>query len=276
MLDHLQALADNSDRFRAAIAATAGPDGALSATVSVPACPDWSAADLAWHLTEVQYVWARMVGDGLARYVDLPPLVRPDLDAALPELFGTWNQRLRTVLAEREPSQPCWSWHPTGGNVAWVRRRQAQEALIHRVDAEQTAGVSGHGAVGPIDEALAADGIDEILSVMMSADPVPTWGRFEAEDAGMRLVAGPRRWDLVLGRLVGTDDDGVDRDLESVRLIAEGDEGPEPTSTISGSAAAIDLWLWRRRSLDDGPGGAMEVVGDRELAARLQGLAAIT
>ena len=43
-------------------------------------------------------------------------------------------------------------------------RRQAHEALVHRVDAEQTAGL-------PVTDpgvALAADGVDEMLGVMVS------------------------------------------------------------------------------------------------------------
>ena len=51
------------------------------------------------------------------------------------------------------------------------RRRQAHEALIHRLDAELTA-----GAVSGLDPALAADGVQECLAVMYGGSPA--WGTF--------------------------------------------------------------------------------------------------
>ncbi|MEM7274658.1 MAG: maleylpyruvate isomerase N-terminal domain-containing protein [Actinomycetota bacterium] len=272
MLDHVAALADNSTRFAAAIESTVDAAGTPSTAATVPACPDWSAADLAWHLTEVQYVWAVMTGDRLSAYTELTPLERP-ADADLLPLFHHWSGRLGEVLTARDPSETCWSWHPEGGTVAWVRRRQAQEALIHRVDAEQTLAGTGGPGVGPIDEELAADGIDEILRVMLDVDPVPAWGRFEPDGSTVRLVTRSQRWDMELGRLIGTDDDGNDRDLGAVRMEEAGDRTPD--ATLRGSAGAIDLWLWRRRGLDSGPGGELEVDGDRGVVERLADLAAI-
>jgi len=47
-------------------------------------------------------------------------------------------------------------------NLGFVRRRQAHEVLIHRLDAELTAGVDASA----MDPRLSADGVDELLRVM--------------------------------------------------------------------------------------------------------------
>ncbi|WP_238993563.1 hypothetical protein [Nocardioides caldifontis] len=56
--------------------------------------------------------------------------------------------------------------------VGYIRRRQAHEALIHRLDAELTA-----GTVTALDPTLASDGVDEALDVMFGG--CPPWGSFE-------------------------------------------------------------------------------------------------
>ena len=50
--------------------------------------------------------------------------------------------------------------------MGFVRRRQAHEALIHRIDAELTA-----GRRTPVDPLLGADGVDEALRVMYGGVP---------------------------------------------------------------------------------------------------------
>jgi hypothetical protein len=42
-------------------------------------------------------------------------------------------------LAATAPSTPAWTWSEDH-TVGFIRRRQAHEALIHRIDAEQAAG----------------------------------------------------------------------------------------------------------------------------------------
>ncbi len=58
MIDFDEVLAANSRRFREVLAGV--PDA-----TRVPSCPDWSAADLLWHLTEVQSFWHTIVDQGL-------------------------------------------------------------------------------------------------------------------------------------------------------------------------------------------------------------------
>ncbi len=258
MIDFLAPIKSESELFLAAIRSIVDADVPLS-DVSVPACPDWNAADLTWHLTEVQYFWATIVGNHLDSYADAPQLERPAED----ELFGlfeTQSERLSAVLANGADEDPCWSWHPEGGTVGWVRRRQAQEALIHRVDAEQTAAKVTGAPLTEIDADLAEDGVDEMLRVMLDCRPLPEWGSFHASDASMRISVPQQAWDLTVGRIVGTNDDGP-QDLPAVRV--EDEPLATPSVTVTGPAAELDLWLWRRGALTTASVRGNEAVVDQ-------------
>src|SRR6476661_260846 len=148
-LDYLEHLRTESDRFLDVLRAT-DPD------VAVTSCPQWTAGDLLWHLGEVQEFWGLVV-EGRRQE---PPVdeksARPDSRAGLLEFFETQTERLERVLREADPAEAVWMW-ANDRTVGYVRRRQAHEALIHRVDAELTAGLS----VSPLDPSLAADGVLE-------------------------------------------------------------------------------------------------------------------
>jgi uncharacterized protein (TIGR03083 family) len=182
-----------SARFADALASVA-PDAA------VPCCSEWRAADLLWHLTEVQHFWGSIVEGLLSDPGDVPELDRPS-DDDLGALFVDRSERLVRVLAAADPYDECWSWDEHGGgSVAWVRRRQAHEAAIHRVDAEQAAGRDLSGI--PVD--LAADGIDEALTVQTSG--IPAWAEFVPSGGTMEMYArdADRAFGLESGRMVGS------------------------------------------------------------------------
>jgi uncharacterized protein (TIGR03083 family) len=233
---------------------------AADLATDVPSCPGWTGADLAWHLAEVQRFWADIV----ARLLDDPgeheKPERPP-DEALLDLLEESSSALVAALRDRSPEDRCWTWHPDGGTVAWVARRQAHEALIHRADAEQVAGLP----VSEADPALAADGVDEIVTVMI--DSVPPWGTFTPERDALTLLATEtgRRWTLQFGRVTGTGpESGRAYDLDAARVAHE-----HPTdTTVSGRAWDLDLWLWGRG--DDNP---LAISGDESLVRRLRAIA---
>ncbi|ACQ81160.1 protein of unknown function DUF1503 [Beutenbergia cavernae DSM 12333] len=265
-MDLLDVIARESDRFRAAV--SSGSGGAR-----VPACPDWTAADLTYHLAEVQHFWAQVAGG--ATGADAEELARPE-EAELLAAFDAASGRLRAELARRDPEEPAWSWSETGGTIAWVLRRQAHEALVHRVDAEQTAGL----AVSEPEPALAADGVDELFTV--SVDNAPGWGtvtldgrraRVSATDAVTHATAGggtaPSVWTLAFGRFTGTGpESGTQFDWDAARLEPTDDAGAVDVE-ISGRAWDLDLWLWGR-----GDAGPLHVTGDAALVPRLRGVVA--
>jgi uncharacterized protein (TIGR03083 family) len=251
--DHRAVLERESARAAEVLAATdPGSD--------VPACPDWDAADLTYHLAEVQQHWAHVVATAPAE----PDVESPERapDAALPDQLRAATAALLDALDRHEPGDACWSWSPAGGTVAWVLRRQAHEALVHRVDAEQAAGV----APGPIDPALAADGVDEMVTVMLGG--LPAWAAFEPGGTRVRLRATDvdREWVLEHGRFTGTSPtSGTVYDEPDVALAAPGSSGRGVAATVTAGAAGLDLWLWGRVGA-----GAVEITGDTDAVDRLR------
>ncbi|MDI6911964.1 maleylpyruvate isomerase family mycothiol-dependent enzyme [Nocardioides sp.] len=244
--DYLGHLREDSGRFRAVLT---GCDPAAR----VPGCPEWTAADLLWHLTEVQQFWARIVRDrptGPSR--DWVEPQRPASYDALLAAFDEHSAALAAALEAADPAEPAWSWSEEQ-TVGFTFRRQAHEALIHRLDAEQTA-----GDVSPLDPELAADGVDEALAVMFGG--TPPWGTFTGLPQYVRVDLTDRDesvW-VQVGHFTGTDpESGTHHDgIADVSVVP--DPGGEPDVVVDGPAGAIDAWLWRR-----GDDREIRVAGDR-------------
>jgi uncharacterized protein (TIGR03083 family) len=228
----------------------------------VPSCPDWDADDLLWHLGEVQWFWGTVVAERLQDVDDLQPPARPDTHEGLVAFFEQQSARLHDSLAAASPDEAVYMW-AEDRTVGYVARRQAHEALIHRLDAELTA-----GDVTPLDPTLASDGVDEALTVMFGG--CPPWGTFtptpgqllvEATDTGLVLP-------VVLGRFVGTDPrTGTSYDEELVEVRT--DPGASSDATLRGRAEDLDAWLWHRRDRHD-----LTVEGDPDAFARFEGVLA--
>lgn len=157
-------------------------------TAPVPHCPGWTALDLAQHLTQVHHFWAQVLTSGALTDEEVGPLedsAQPraeDLPAALDELASATTS-LVAALSTMDPAQPAWSWHPPDQSAGFTMRMQSHEATVHRVDAEQTAGMP----LSPIEDDLAWDGIDHVVDVMMA---VPEWA--ELQPAGVLQVRALR------------------------------------------------------------------------------------
>jgi uncharacterized protein (TIGR03083 family) len=233
-LDYVAHLTRESARFAEVLRGVA-PD------TPVPSCPGWSADDLAWHLGEVQWFWAAIVREDLTgeRAQELKP-PRPSGHAALLTFLERASHDLAEVLAATPPQTAAWTWSDDK-SVAFIRRRQAHEALMHRIDAELTAGNRT-----PLDPSLSADGIDEALRVMYGG--VPDWGTFSPDEARtLRLQATDTgdSWLVTLGRFTGTDSDGASYDEPDIHA-AERDPGTQTAAQVAGAAADLDCWLWHR------------------------------
>lgn len=232
-----------------------GPDS------GVPTCDPWTAADLLWHLAEVQNFWANIVADRAEDPESVTRISRPPDYASTLSALDTAAQALRTALADADDGESVWTWSDDH-TVGFIRRRQAHEALIHRVDAELAAGAEVFG----VEPEIAADGVDEVLSVMI--DGVPPWGSFDPEGATIRLECTdtPGAWRLRFGRFRGTSpDSGNTYDLDTAALDGAG----EADCTVRASAWSLDRWMWGRVG-----SGEVEVDGVADLAARLRSIAA--
>jgi uncharacterized protein (TIGR03083 family) len=254
-LDYLDHLARESARFAAALA-EAPPEA------RVPTCPDWDTDDLIWHLAEVQWFWGTVVSENVtdtqgADELHHPP--RPEGRDALLAFYDEVSRHLGAALATALPESSAWTWSDDQ-TVGFIRRRQAHEALIHRVDAEVTADQRTE-----MDAALSSDGVDEVLRVMYGG--APPWGEFTPDPAStvrLRTTDTDASWLVTLGQFVGTDpSDGVRHDGPDLR-VADTDPGGPAAAEVLGSAADLDCWLWHRPAV-----GPVERTGDDTVLAAL-------
>jgi uncharacterized protein (TIGR03083 family) len=252
-LDYLAHLARESGRFAEAIR-EAPPDA------PVPSCPDWNADDLLWHLGQVQWFWGTVVRENVAGDQAeqlMPP--RPADRAGLEAFFESVSRDLADVLAATPPDRPAWTWSDDK-TVGFIRRRQAHEALIHRVDAELTS-----GSRTPLDRLLSADGVDEALCVMYGG--LPPWGTFTPDrprTVRLRATDTGDSWFVMLGRFTGTDPGGVSHDEPDIHA-EDPDPGTDAAAVVAGAAADLDCWLWHRTPL-----APVELSGDPQVLGGFQ------
>lgn len=213
--EYLPALAKANARFAGAAAEAVLARGWSAA---VPGCPGWNLADLVWHLSDVQHFWAWVVrtrATDPSAYV--APARRPD-DELLGYLAAR-NAELELVLDGADPGERVWTWAPQQ-DVAFVLRRQAIEATVHAIDAEQVLG-NEH----PIPADIGLDGLDEWLDVM-----VP----------GVLPDGPPEGAHPVVFHAV---------DADAERTLFPGSR-PFPIAVLTGDAGDLLLAAWRRVPLE--------------------------
>ncbi len=252
---YLSHLRSESARFRAVLAGC-DPDA------RVPSCPDWTAADLLWHLATVQRWWAEVVTARPAEPEEVEPS-RPESYGDLLAAFDQWSDELAGVLEAADPAEEAWNWSDDH-TVGFILRRQAHEALIHRVDAELAAGLPSE-----VDPALATDGVHEVLAVMYGG--MPPWGTWEPGEGVLRVDAtdtGEEIW-LRVGSFSGTSPASgtTYTDEEDFHVVDRPEGDDEPDVVIDGPAAALDLWLWSR-----GDDTEVSVAGDEATYARFRAI----
>jgi uncharacterized protein (TIGR03083 family) len=204
-------------------------------TAPVEHCPGWDVAALAKHLGRVQRWCAAAVVAGAQP--DAAAIPRPDEGGEADYLAASLDELL-AALASKRPDDPTWIVFAEAAPVvgSW-RRRMAHETSIHRWDVERAlrAGVA-------IDPALAADGVDEVLTIMQ-----PQWNR--RPDA---VVAD-------LGGELHLHANDVDR---TWTIAGTGDR----QATIAAPSDVLQLLVWGRVPLD-----GVSIAGDRSIAAAWYG-----
>ena len=201
----------------------------------VPSCPEWSVRDLAHHIGEVQWYWGENVRAQDADRRSGAGLTPLPEDADLLAWLGWCSYSLLGALRQAGPDAPCWAWWPSPHTSGAVGRHQAQEAAVHRWDAEAVGGASR-----PLPAALAADGVPEFVEIMIGAGAaaLPGTVTLTATDTGASWQVGG----------------GADR---SGRV-----------SELQATASDLVLMLYRRLPVPDAA-----VVGDPMLVAALLSLA---
>ncbi|MEX2275594.1 MAG: maleylpyruvate isomerase family mycothiol-dependent enzyme [Actinomycetota bacterium] len=230
--DYLDVLRRESDAFAAAVA-----DAPLGDPV--PCCPDWNVADLVYHLGEVHASWRQIAAEGIldpATMSEVPRLADP----FLVEWYRAGAPVLLDTLTRADPSTPVWTWC-SGDDVAWVIRRMAHETAVHRWDAQRAL-----GAAVPIEPAVAADGIDELIEHFLPegdlSDPGETV-RFEAIDTGdvFSVTVG----NDALRRTPAAEPDVIARGDASDLLLALWRRVPVTVLDVRGDATVLDRFLAR-------------------------------
>jgi uncharacterized protein (TIGR03083 family) len=245
-LDHIR-----TDAARLSDAAGRGLDAEL------PCCEGWTVRTVVEHVGDIYREKAAIVDEGWTERQDRrfgttgEPIV---------EWFDDATARLLDVLSDHDPTETVWTWFDPDQTVGFWYRRLAHETLIHRVDVEQA-----HGIPSIIDESLAADGVDEALTVYVSG--APAWGSIAPEDRSARLEVPGRSWSVRLGRFSGMSPHAGNNyvDLPALELV---DGEASSHVAISGTAGDMDRWLWGRGSLDD-----LSVTGDRTIAEAVRTVA---
>ena len=234
-MDFLAAIRRDSDLFYAT-ADDADP------TRRVPTCPDWTIADLVWHLGGVHWFWAT---DIEIRATDPASIEssKPARPAEYPDLVA-WGRgqadRIVSVLRQNDDDTPVWTWSPPHQTVGFIRRHQVQEAAVHRWDIQNAAATS---PPAPIDPEAASDSIDELLAVTLpwtvnATKPLPGSVHIHCTDTDGEWLVHP------------------DGRVEAVH--AKGD------TALRGTASDLLLAAYNRVGVD-----AIEVIGDDALARQL-------
>ncbi len=219
-------------------------DGHLS--TAIPSCPGWTGYDLVSHVATVyeHKIACTELGHAPEPW---PPAWPADRDPVV--WFRDAHARLLAMFDEHGPADPSATWWPSDQTVGFWARRMAHETAIHRVDAELAA-----DAVTPVDAALALDGIDEVLTIMLAGD----WSEAPIEPpAGQRVAvqAGDRRWVVTF----------------EPTTIEVAEERDPVGATVSGDPSDLVCWLWGRapeeRVSGAGPDDAIQLLRSRLMLA---------
>jgi uncharacterized protein (TIGR03083 family) len=256
-IDRISVIRREADRFADVLASTPPGD-------RCPTCPDWNAADLLWHLTEVHSFWAGILSTDARTEADMQAVenakpARPDTIADMLPLRERATAALLEQLAELDDAAPRWTWWDADQTVGFTRRMQTYEATMHRVDAELTAGLP----ITPIGDGVAAGAVDHCVDVMWGW--MPDWATYEnlavaefvATDTG-------QRWSVQIGHWTGTGPESG-KQFDVPRAVRA--DGGEPTVTVSAPVQDLALWAWTR-------GGTVQTTGDADGMAAVQALIA--
>ena len=232
-VDYLATFVEENARFISA-AQVSGFDAAVAS------CPAWNVGELVFHVGKVQRWFHYMLATNGADPKGSPRSAKPETDAAMVEWFREGAEAIEKYLAGVSDTEPVWTF--TGGDVGrWAKRRQAQEVLVHRFDAE----LAG-GAVSEANATMCADGVDELLSVFVprlkEKAQLPGTVHFHCTDTDGEWVLTPQ----VAG-------------IEVTREHGKGDVA------LRAPAHMLLQVVWRRMSIDEALTKGAEVFGNRNV-----------
>lgn len=240
-MDRVAVIRSESDRLADLL-------GTLDPSATVPTCPEWTAADLLWHVAEVHHFWARILSDGVrddagVAEVESNKPERPTATRDVLAVRADATARLLGALERLDDEEIRWSWWPGDQTVGFTRRMQTCEATMHRVDAELTAGV----AIGPIAQGVARGSVDHAVDVMWGW--MPDWATYEpAALVELRATDTADSWLVEVGHWFGTGpESGNEFDVPRAVRASTGDAGLR----VAASVEQLARWAWTRDGLVD-------------------------
>ncbi|MEP6817418.1 MAG: maleylpyruvate isomerase N-terminal domain-containing protein [Marmoricola sp.] len=212
-------------------------------------CPEWSVADLVWHVTEVHWFWRTIAGGEL----DAPPDEslrpnRPD-DDRLVDVFAAGAGALVETLRGADQGASCWTW-ASQKDVAFITRHQVQEVMVHHFDAANVRNEPARKELrGLVDSNadLVVDAVDEFLTFSVS-NPAHIKENAAPLDGVLWFCGCVTAQDIDASWLIN--DGTVPGTIEfSHDLTAQTDEAPAGHSVGEHCEPGnLLLWLYGRRS----------------------------
>jgi uncharacterized protein (TIGR03083 family) len=208
--------------------------GVADPATAIPTCPGWSMADLIRHHGTSQ----RRV-DHVVRHLSAEPVWAKDVATGLPgdvadgaawsaggyaAWFAAGAAALLETLRAADPEAEVWT-NGRDQHVRYWARRILFEAVVHRADAELAV-----GATPQIDEALAVDGVDELLTNLPAFPWVAERQRALDPAPVLRFETGSRAWVI----------SPVTKEVED-----------EPTAIVRAAAGDLLLLVYGRIGLED-------------------------
>lgn len=242
----LAALRTDGPPMRAAFEEVAGSETGLAAPV--PSCPEWTVLDLVHHVSKIYLTVRSHVSRGVtSRPEDHPARELGELPtgAAAVQWWTDEYEALLELFDTLDPQLAAWNWAPQSKQASFWFRRMAHETAVHRWDAQTAV-----GRVEPIETALAADTVAEVLDSWLPAGR----RRGPADRTGVvQLVAtdAEQEWFVRLrneGVALLDTATWLDHDDHHTRVLARG------------TASDLALALWGRVPFD-----VLEIAGEASL-----------
>lgn len=197
----------------------------------VPHCPGWRLSELVTHLASIHELVARWIDEGR----------RPDQwqrepaeGQTLQEYARAATDRMLDAVCTVDPLTPCSTWSPYDQTIGFWVRRMAHETAVHRVDAQQALGLPWD-----VDPLVAADGIDEALSLWLGTRMPP--GMLGSGEA-VRVQAYGGEDETLFDRVVRPHGEMLHYSpyapVDHVRHV------------IGGPVASVWAWVWGRSDAD--------------------------
>jgi uncharacterized protein (TIGR03083 family) len=222
---------------------------ARNLTAPVPTCPGWTTGDLASHVANCYLT------------VAVPQLRLPG-QAPAPDLAGlgpldALQQAHATLVGEVAACAGRAGNDGVSTSSFWVRR-MVFETVMHRIDAEMALAEPS----APIPSALAAEGIDEFLTVVLPHE-TRQWNHQYTSDLSdwgqrwLRVSAGQAQWRIT-----------IHPDGAAVALLHPQPTASEtPSAAISGDPDPLLRWMYNRGGADQ-----VTITGDDAMIAQFRRL----